>query len=309
MARKTIITCALTGGAAWPRQHPNFPVKPIDIARQGIEAAAAGANILHIHVRDPETGAMCNDLELYREVMDRIRDKNDTVIINLTTGWGCTYIPTPGNRGRPGPGTCVLEAAERVEHVVTLKPEICTLDLNTMQLGDLYAGDKSRSIVAMNLLPVLVGMAESVRAAGVHPEIEIFDAGDIMVAKQMIAEGALDGPGMYTLVLGLRFGLAANPETMLYARDCLPQGAFWTGMATGALSLPMAVQSYLLGGHVRVGLEDNLYISKGKWASSNAVLVERIRSILDGLGAEFVCDKEARDMLGLRQPSIRGVVQ
>jgi uncharacterized protein (DUF849 family) len=299
MARKTIITCALTGGAAWPRHHPNFPVTAAQIAQQGIDAAAAGANVLHIHVRDAETGAMCNDVALYGEVMDRIRQKNDDVVINLTTGWGCTFIPTEGNRALAGPGSCVLEAPERVHHVVTLKPDICTLDLNTMQLGDLYAGDKSKSIVAMNLLPVLVEMATAIRDAGVTPEIEIFDAGDLMLAQHLISEGVLDGPGLYTLVLGLRYGLAANPETMLYARGCLPQGAIWTGIGTGAQSFPMAAQSFLYGGHVRVGLEDNLYIAKGQFAPSNAALVEKVKVMLDVLGAQFATNGETREILGL----------
>lgn len=299
MSKKTIITCALTGGTAVPKKHPNFPVTPQQIAQHGLDAAAAGAAILHIHVRNPETGAPSPEIGLYREVVDRIRDANDEVIINLTTGYGCIFIPSGDRWIDAGPGTNMLSAADRVAHVLELKPDICSLDMNTMQLADVMSGDRSSVLVTMNLEPVIIEMAQAIRAAGVMPEVEIFESGDLVRTTKLIAQGVLDGPGLYTIILAPNYGLPPTTAGMIFAVGALPAGCTWTGMSTGALQFPMAVQSYLLGGHVRVGLEDNLFLSKGEYAQDNAALVTRVRSLIEPLGAEIATAREAREMLKL----------
>lgn len=299
MSRKTIITCALTGGTAVPRNHPNFPVTPRQIAEHGIEAAAAGASVLHIHVRDPNTGAPSGDIALYGEVIDRIRQVNNEVILNLTTGYGCVFIPTGADWTRAGAGTNMLPAAERVAHIVELKPDICTLDMNTMQLADVMSGDRASVMVTMNLEPVIVEMAQLIRTAGVKPEIEIFESGDLARAEKLIAHDVLDGPGLFTLVLAPNYGLPPTPAAMTFALGALPKDCIWTGMGVGPTQFPMAAQSWLLGGHVRVGLEDNLYLSKGEYAPSNAALVTRVRQIIEPMGADIASASEARAILSL----------
>jgi len=299
MTRKTIITCAMTGGTAVPHNHPNFPVTPRQIAEQALEAAAAGAAVVHIHVRDPETGAPSPDVELYREVIDRIRQRNDQVIINLTTGYGCVFMPTRDNWTVAGSGTNVLSAVERVAHVVELKPDICTLDLNTMQMADVMSGDRQSVMVTMNLEPVLIEMAEIIRSAGVTIEIEIFESGDLARAEKFIAHDVLEGPGLFTIVLAPNYGLPPTTAGMIFAVGALPKDSIWTAMGIGPFQLPMAAQSWLLGGHVRVGLEDNLYLSKGEYAPSNAALVTRVRQIIEPLGAEIATAAEARHLLNL----------
>jgi uncharacterized protein (DUF849 family) len=299
MAAKTIITCALTGGAAMPRDHPNFPITPRQLAEQGLDAVKAGASILHIHVRDPETGAASTELGLYREVHDRIRQANPEIIINLTTGPGGMFVPTPGNWTVAAHGTNMMSAEERVAHIVELKPDISTLDMNTMQMANIMSGDRSSVLVVMNLDPIVAEMAKAIRAAGVKPEIEIFEAGDLARTERMIAAGLLDGPGLYTLVLSSAYGLPPTVPAINFAVSALPKGAMWTAMGIGPHAFRMVAQSYLLGGHVRVGLEDNLFISKGKFAQSNAELVAKARQTIENLGAEIASPAEARAILGL----------
>ncbi len=297
---KTVITCAVTGGTAVPRNHPNFPITPKQIAEQALDAGRAGAAIVHIHVRKPDTGEPSGELAYYRETVDRIRQGDPDMLINLTTGYGCIYVPKAGDWGAAGEGTNMLPAVERVAHIVELKPEICTLDMHTLQIPDVVGGKRGSTIVVMNLEPVLVEMAGLIRGAGVIPEIEIFDAGDLSRAARLLKSGALEGPGLYTFVLSATYGLPPTAEAMMLARGSLPQGAVWTGMGTGPASFPMAAQAFLLGGHVRVGLEDNLYMSRGKYAESNAALVTHARSILEALGAEIATPAEARAAIGLR---------
>lgn len=300
MAQKTIITCAVTGGTAVPRGHPNFPVTPKQIADQALEAARAGASVVHLHVRDPATGEPSGELALYREAVDRIRQGNPDLLINLTTGYGAIFVPEPGKWSVAGRGTNILPAAERVAHVVALKPEICTLDMHTLQIPDIISGDRGASIVVMNLEPVLIEMASLIRGAGVVPEIEVFEAGDLSRAARLIKAGVLEGPGLYTFVLSPSYGLPPTTAGMTLACGSIPADAVWTGMGVGATSFPMAAQSYLMGGHVRVGLEDNIYISRGRYAESNAALVTHVRSILEAMGAEIATTSEARAIIGLR---------
>ena len=287
---KTIITCAITGNLTRPDQHPGLPITPEQIARSSLDAAGEGASIVHIHVRDPSTGRPSMDVALYREVMERIRERNPELIINLTTGLGGRFIPSEDDPKVAAPGTTLTHPERRVEHVALLKPEICTLDLNTMNSG---------AEVVINTPRNVARMAKIIRASGVKPEIELFDTGDIHLARDLIREGVLEGPGMYSLVLGVKYGFDASPETMLYARDLLPEGAVFTGFGIGRHEFPMVAQSWLLGGHVRVGLEDNIYLSKGVLAPDNATLVSRARRLLEELGAEIATPREARAHLGL----------
>jgi uncharacterized protein (DUF849 family) len=288
--QKVIITCAITGNLTRPEQSPYLPIAPQQIADSALEAAEAGAAIAHIHVRDPETGRPSMSIELYRDVMDRIRSRNASLIINLTTGPGGRFVPSEDDPKVAGPGTTLMAPERRVEHVEILRPDICTLDLNTMNSG---------GQVVINTPGNVRKMADRIRAVGVLPELELFDSGDCHLARDLIAEGVLQGPPLCTLVLGVKYGFDASPETMLYARNLLPPGSTWTGFGIGRSEFPMVAQAFLLGGHVRVGMEDNLYISKGVLAKTNAELVTHAADILRSLGAAIASPAEARVMLGL----------
>ncbi|MGA9092085.1 MAG: 3-keto-5-aminohexanoate cleavage protein [Bradyrhizobium sp.] len=288
--QKVIITCAITGNLTRPEQSPHLPITPQQIADSALEAAEAGAAIAHIHVRAPETGRPSMSIDLYRDVMDRIRARNPKLIINLTTGPGGRFVPSEEDPKIAGPGTTLIAPEKRVEHVEILRPEICTLDLNTMNSG---------GQVVINTPTNVRKMANRIRAAGVMPELELFDSGDCHLARDLIAEGVLQGPGLFSLVLGVKYGFDASSETMLYGRSLLPPGAIWTGFGIGRSEFPMVAQAYLFGGHVRVGMEDNLYLSRGVLARSNAELVTHAAAILKSLGAAIASPAEARAMLGL----------
>lgn len=290
MQETVIITCALTG-AGPISSNPNQPVTPRQIADSGLEAAEAGASILHVHVRDPQTREFSGDLTLYEETVGLIRESNPDVILNLTTGLGSGFYPEdPMLPVKAGSGTHLWTAEKRVEHVLKLKPEICTLDLVTAQV---FGG------VVISTEPQLTRMANLIRKAGVMPELELFDSGDLVLAKHMIKKGVLQGPGIYSFVMGLNYTMPADPRTMMFMRDNLPQGAQWTGFGIGRNQFPMAMQSTLLGGHVRVGMEDNAYISRGKFAESNAQQVRKARHLIEEVGGEVASLSKAREILGL----------
>ena len=292
MADKVIVTCAVTGNLTKPEHHPNLPITPPQIATAAIDAAKAGAAIAHIHVRDPETGAPSMALEHYREVVERIRASETDLIINLTTGPGGRFVPSDDDPKVAAPGTTLVRPERRVEHVLALKPEICSLDLNTMWFG---------SAVVINTPKNAKIMAEAIRAAGVTPELEVFDSGDLQLAHQLLAEGVLTRPSLFQVVLGIRNGFPATPETLLYAKSLLPADAMWAAMGIGRMEFPIVAQACLLGGHVRVGLEDNLYLSKGVLAPSNAALVERAAQLVELLGRSVATPAEARKILGLAE--------
>jgi uncharacterized protein (DUF849 family) len=287
---KTFITCAITGNLTKPEQSPYLPITPEQIATSALEAAEAGAAVAHIHVRDPATGRPSMELDLYRDVVDRIRAKNRDLVINLTTGPGGRFVPSEHDPKIAAPGTTLMDPEKRVEHVELLRPDICTLDLNTMNSGGEVVINTPRNVRKM---------AARMRAARVLPEIELFDSGDCHLARDMFADGSLEGPGLFSLVLGVKYGFNASSETMLYARSLLPPGAIWSGFGIGRSEFPMVAQAYLYGGHVRVGMEDNLYMSKGVLAKSNAELVAHAAGILRMLGADIASAKDARAMLGL----------
>lgn len=295
MQDKIIITCALTGAGPLSK-NPAQPITPRQIAESGLAAAEAGAAILHVHVRDPQTGQFSGELGLYEETVGLIREGNPEVILNLTTGLGSGLYPKdPLLPIEAGPESHIWPAERRVEHVLKLKPEICTLDLVTAQV---FGG------IVISTEQVLTRMATLVRAAGVTPEIELFDSGDAVLAKHLISKGALDGPGIYSFVMGLNFTVPADTASMIYLRNLLPPSAQWQGFGIGREQFPMAMQSALLGGHVRVGMEDNVFIAKGEFAASNAQLVGKARRMVTDLGAGIATPDEARRILGLRARSV-----
>lgn len=290
MHSKVVITCAVTGNITTREQCPNLPVTPEEIAESALLAAEEGAAVVHLHVRDPLTGAPSMELDYYRDAIERIRARRPELILNVTTGPGGRFVPSVEDPAVAGPGTTLVRPELRVGHIPVLKPDICTLDLNTMNSG---------AQVVINTPANVTAMARVIRAAGVKPEIELFDSGDIRLARDLIAAGELEGPGLFSFVLGVNYGFEASPETLLYARNMLPAGAIWTGFGVGRASFPMVAQSWLLGGHARVGLEDNIFMAKGVLAPSNAALVLRAREILAGLGAEPATPTEARALLKL----------
>jgi uncharacterized protein (DUF849 family) len=230
------------------------------------------------------------EIDLYRDVMDRIRARNRDLIINLTTGPGGRFVPSEHDPKVAGPGSTLMLPEKRVEHIELLKPDICTLDLNTMNSGGEVVINTPRNVRKM---------AAIMRAARVLPEIELFDSGDCHLARDMFADGSLEGLGLFSLVLGVKYGFNPSPETMMYARGLLPEGAIWSGFGLGRTEFPMVAQAWLLGGHVRVGMEDNLYMSKGVLAKSNAELVTHALAILRMMGANIASAREAREMLKL----------
>jgi uncharacterized protein (DUF849 family) len=290
MRDKVIITCAVTGNLTTPGQTPHLPISPEQIAEACLGAAEAGAAICHIHVRHPDSGKPSMELAHYREVVERIRAKNTQLILNLTTGPGGRFVPSPDDPKIAAPGTTLCAPEKRVEHVAILKPDICTLDLNTMNSG---------KEVVINTPGNVRRMAKAIREAGVKPEIELFDSGDIALMNDMLADGSLEGPVLCSIVMGVKYGFQVSPETVLYARAHLPPGAEFTAFGIGRWTFPMAAQSVLAGGHVRTGLEDAVNLSKGELAPSNASMVEKARKIVEAMGVSIADPREARDIVGL----------
>ena len=290
MQRKVIISCAVTGSADSPSKNPAVPVTPAEIAQSSIDAAKAGAAVVHIHVRDPRTTLPSMDGTLYAEVVKRIWSSGTDVLINLTTGPGARFVPGADDPAHPGPHTTLARPETRVRHVVELRPDICSLDMGSMNMG---------GRVFINTPDHLEVMAAAIRDAGVLPELEVFETGHLLLAKRMIETGHIKAPGMFQICLGIAWGQPATPEAMSYMRSLLPPGAPWFAFGISLHQFPMVAQSVLLGGHVRVGLEDNLYLEKGKLAPSNAALVEKAASIITILGDHVATPAEARSILGL----------
>ena len=294
MIPEVIITCAITGAGDTAGKHPAIPVTPLQIADAAIEAARAGAAIAHLHVRDPKTGKASRDIALYRETVVLLRASGTDVILNLTAGMGGDFVLDDANPARGGPGTDMASAAERVAHVEELRPEICTLDCGSLNFGNgLFLASA----------PLLREMAARIRAAGVKPEIEAFELGHIALAKQLISEGLIAPPPLFQLCLGIPWGAEATTEAMLAMRNHLPAGANWSGFAIGRSQMPFVAQAALLGGNVRVGLEDNIWLDRGVYAS-NGSLVTRAREILERMGAKVLGPAEARVKLGVRMHNL-----
>jgi uncharacterized protein (DUF849 family) len=290
MRGKIFITCAVTGNLATRENHPELPVTPQEIADACLEAAEAGASIAHIHVREPDTGAPSMRVDLYAEVVRLIRAKNDALILNLTTGPGGRYHPSDEDPAVAGPRTSLTHPEKRVEHVVALRPEVCTLDLNTMTFG--------REVV-INTPQNVTRMAEIIYDCGAKPELELFDTGDIQLANDLLKQGVLKGPAMASIVTGIKYGLPSTPDALSLAARMLPADCQWTGFGVGRMAFPMAAQALLLGGHVRIGMEDTSYIAKGQLTKGNGELVARARDIVEKLGVTVMEPSETRALLGL----------
>ena len=296
MKRKVIMTCAVTGSAPVNPKHPAFPITPEEICNSVIESAKAGASAVHVHVRDPKTGAPSHDPALYRELVDRIRQSGTNIIINVTCGGGGNFFPDPANEGRALPESEIFTPSERVRHIEQTLPEICSLDVTTF--NEVFG---NKEVVYLNTPRTLRAMAKRFQELGVKPELEVFQPGDILLAKQMIEEGLIDTPPMFQMVLGVKWAAPADPETMIYMRNLLPKSAIWGGFGIAQMEMPMVAQSVLLGGNVRVGLEDNLYLERGVFAT-NGQLVEKARKIIECMGYEVATPDDARSMLELKTP-------
>jgi uncharacterized protein (DUF849 family) len=292
MTQPTIITCAITGGDDTAGRFKAVPVTPQQIAQSAIDAGKAGAAIAHIHVRDPATGKPSIALELYEEVVARIREGGSPILINLTTGAGARFVPSMETPNTADAGSNLRTPAERVRHIARLKPEICSLDMGSLNFG------KGALINVPGHIEHIAGI---IREAGVKPELEVFDTGHIALAKHMIGQGIIDSNPLWQLVLGVPWGAPADPGSLMHMRSLLPHQATWSAFGIGAQEFPMLALSTLAGGHVRVGLEDNLYIARGVEASSNAQLVEHAVKLLSMLGRSAASPDEARTILGLRK--------
>src|SRR5947209_9569058 len=291
MQRKVMISCAVTGSADTPGRNPAVPVTPAQIAASAIDAAKAGAAVVHIHVRNPQTTKPSMDGALYREVVERIRASGTDVLINLTTGPGARFEHDPSDPSKPGPASTLKGPEDRVRHVVELRPDICSLDMGSMNMG---------SRVFINTPEHLATMAVAIRDAGVLPELEVFETGHLLLAKRMIETGHIKPPGMFQICLGIAWGQPATPEAMTYMRNLLPAASPWFAFGISLWQFPMVAQAVLLGGHPRVGLEDNIYLEKGKLAPSNAALVEKAAQIIEILGDTIATPADARAILGLK---------
>jgi uncharacterized protein (DUF849 family) len=289
-----IITCAVTGNLTTPEQTPHLPITPAQIADACLGTADAGAAIVHIHVRDPLTGRPSMLLDHYVDVVERIRARNPALILNITTGPGGRFVPSRDDPKVAAEGTTLMVPEKRVEHIAVLRPDICTLDLNTMNSG--------REVV-INTPANVRRMAKVIADAGVKPEIELFDSGDIALMNDLLADGTLQGPVLCSFVMGVRYGFQPAPETVLYARGLLPPGAEFTAVGIGKAAFTTVAQSYLAGGHVRIGLEDAVYLSRGKLAISNAEMVVKARRIVEDLGGTIATIEDARQIVGLSSPA------
>ncbi|WP_419905010.1 3-keto-5-aminohexanoate cleavage protein [Kiloniella sp.] len=288
--KKTILTCAVTGNLTKPEQHPGLPITPKQIADAALGAAEAGAAIVHLHVRDLETGKGTMEFALYEEMVGLIRQKNKDVILNLTTGEGGRFVPSEDQPKIAAQGSTLCTPELRVAHVEKLKPEICTLDFNTMWSGEAVVINTPRNVEIM---------ADRIYAAGTKPEIELFDVGDLNMALDFLDKGILKGPVMMQIVMGVRYGILPNPQSLMYLVSQLPKDAVWAAFGIGRHEFPILAQSFLLGGHVRVGMEDNLQIRKGELCRDNAQLVEKAADIIDHLGGTLATPDDARVILGL----------
>ena len=292
MNYEVIVSCAVTGAGDTVGKSPLIPVTPEEVANAAIEAAKAGASIAHIHVRDPETGKGSRDPELFKEAVDRIRSSDTDVVINLTSGMGGDWTPSDDEPAMPGPGTDMIGPLERLAHVKELLPEICSLDCGTLNFGD-------GNDIYIATPPYLRKMATLTKEWGVKPELEVFELGHLRFAKQMIAEGLIAAPPMFQICLGIPWGADHSVDTLKVMKDELPGEAVWGGFGISRMQMPIAAATVAMGGNVRVGLEDNIYLERGVHAT-NAQLVEKVIGIIDLMVARAVTPAEARKKLGLR---------
>ena len=295
MNKNVIITCAVTGSGDSVGRHPDIPITPTQIADAAIEAAKAGAAVAHIHVREPDTGKPSRSVDLFREVVDRIRESDTDVIINLTTGMGgdLFFGPDDNPLDFQEPTDCVGQM-ERLAHVEELLPEICSMDCGSFNYG-------GGNYVYISTPDMLTMGAKRLQELGVKPELEVFEMGHISFARHLIDQGLLDSPPLFQVCLGIRWSAEANTAAFKAMVDHLPSDCNWAGFGVSAWEMPMVAQAMLLGGNARVGLEDNLYLEKGVLAS-NGQLVEKAANIINLLGGNVQTPAEARETLGLKSP-------
>ncbi|NNE95977.1 MAG: 3-keto-5-aminohexanoate cleavage protein [Acidimicrobiales bacterium] len=293
MNREVFITCAVTGSGGTQDRSPHVPRSPEKIADSAIDAARAGAAVVHCHVRDPDTGAPSRAVDLYREVTDRIRASEVDVVLNLTAGMGGDLVFGPPERPLPlqTDGTDMASAAERMEHAVKCVPEIVTLDCGTMNFAE-------ADYVMTNTPGMLRSMGEMMTELGCKPEIEAFDTGHLWFAKQLVDEGILDAPALVQLCMGVPWGAPNDLNTFMAMVNNIPDSWTWSAFSLGRDQMPYVGAAVLAGGNVRVGLEDNLYLDRGVFAT-NAQLVERAVGIVEGLGAKVLGPDDVRAKLGL----------
>lgn len=292
LSSEVFITCAVTGSGQTQDRSPHVPRSPAEIAASAIEAARAGAAAVHLHVRDPDTGAPSRDPKLYRECVDRIRQAEPDVVINLTAGMGGDLVlggtdsPLP-----PGPGTDMIGAEERLAHIAECRPEICTLDCGTMNFAE-------NDYVMTNTPGMLRDMGRRITDLGVVPEIECFDTGHLWFARQLVEDGVLTAPALVQLCMGVPWGAPDDLLTLQAMVANIPQGWRFSAFGIGRHQMPYVAAAVLSGGHVRVGLEDNLWLGRGTLAT-NAQLVERAVTIIENLGVGIMGPQQMRDHLGL----------
>ena len=287
----TIITCAVTGAGTKPDQTPYLPITPSQIAESSLEAAEAGAAVVHIHVRNPITGFPSMDLDLYRDCVDQIKKQNKDVLINLTTGPGATYFPEPGNLSVGAKASLMLSAAKRVEHIEIIKPDLCSIDFNTMH--------QANGGIRINHNKIIKEMINRVQAVGTKPELELFDSGDFRIAKELIQDGTIGQNPFWQFAMGIKYGWDATPESLSYAKSLLTPGSIWSAFGISKMQMPYVAMTHLLGGHVRVGMEDNIYLEKSVLAKTNAELVVKAVDLIKTLGGEIASPDEARKILCL----------
>jgi len=292
---EVFVTCAVTGSGDTAGRHADLPITPEQIANAAIEAAKAGAAIAHIHVRDPETGRGARDPALFAEVVERIRERDTDVVLNLTAGMGGDMVFGPGETPLPldESGTDMAGPLERLKHVEELLPEICTLDCGTMNFAE-------SDYVMTNTPGMLKTMARRVQELGVRPELEVFDTGHLVFVHELIREGLIDDPVMIQLCMGIPYGAPNDPSTLMAMVNRLPQGAVFSAFSIGRNQLPYVAMAALAGGNVRVGLEDNLYLEKGVLAS-NGQLVVRAAAILSAMNVRILGPQEVREKLKLKK--------
>lgn len=288
------ITCAVTGSGNTVGKSPHVPVTPEAIANSAIDAAKAGAAVVHIHVREPDTGIGSRRTELYAEVADRIRASDVDVVLNLTAGMGGDLVLGGDEQVLPynPDGTDMVGATERLDHVRAVMPEICTLDCGTMNFAS--GGD----YIMVNTPSVLRSMAKQVQDLGVRPELEVFDFGHLVQVKEMIQHGLLDDPVMIQLCMGIAYGAPDDPTTFMAMVNALPNDCVFSAFSISKMQLPFVAMAALAGGNVRVGLEDNLYLGPGHKAT-NAELVARAKQILESMNVRVIGAQEVRDKLKL----------
>ena len=293
MNQNVFITCAITGSGDTTKKSDKVPITPAEIAAAAIDAAKAGAAVVHCHVRDPNTGAPSRNPALFREVTDRIRSADIDMVLNLTAGMGGDLVL--GGVETPLPpqadGTDMAGATERLAHIADCLPEICTLDCGTMNFGH---GD----YIMTNSPAMLREMATQMKSLGVKPEIEAFDTGHLWFAKQLVEDGIIEGPALVQLCMGIAWGAPDDLNTFMAMVNNVPKDWVFSAFSIGRNAAAYPAAAILAGGNIRVGLEDNIYLSRGVFAT-NAQLVERAATITTTMGATLIGPDAVRQKLGL----------